>query len=390
MEILIHITVWTHILLTIGNKDTIMDLKFTTCENFMKLTQQRIGFACKYMHPDQTQKKKILEDIQRPLNTRSTTVQWLNRQTRDVAEERLWDIMVHNIASYKRLIEYVGSLPKELRMVRLGSDVLPVYTEPTWCYYWRLPMVRDYCEKHFAPVGETARALDVRLSMHPGQFTVLASDNSEIVERSIEEFEYHTDVLRWMGYGRTFQDFKCNVHISGRKGPAGIKAVLPRLSKEARNCITIENDENKWGLDASLELADDVALVLDIHHHWCREGEYIQPTDDRFARVIDSWRGVRPVIHYSYSRNEHLPEGFAHNEMPDMPTLLETGYKKAKLRAHSDYYPNNAVNDYALSFLPYADIMCESKAKNLASIDLYKYWVGESYENNRYKTKLTA
>ena len=93
------------------------------------------------------------------------------------------------------------------------------------------------------------RALDVRLSMHPGQFTVLASDNEEIVERSIEEFEYHTDVIRWMGYGRTFQDFKCNVHISGRQGPAGIKhAVDTRLSSEARNTITIENDENKWGL----------------------------------------------------------------------------------------------------------------------------------------------
>ena len=336
--------------------------------------QQRIGFACKYMNPDQSQKKKILEEIQRPLNTRSTTVRWLNNQTRDVAEERLWDLMVHNIASYKRLIEYVGSLEPALRMVRLGSDVLPVYTEPTWCYFWRKPDVIAYCEKEFAKVGATARALDVRLSMHPGQFTVLASDNEEIVERSIEEFEYHTDVIRWMGYGLTFQDFKCNVHISGRQGPAGIKHVVDtRLSPEARNTITIENDENKWGIQDSLELVDTCALVLDIHHHWCREGEYIRPTDDRFTRVIDSWRGVRPVIHYSYSRTEHLPEGFAHDTMPDFPALLEAGHKKAKLRAHSDYYPNNAVNDYALSFLPYADIMCESKCKNLASIALHKY-----------------
>jgi UV DNA damage endonuclease len=334
---------------------------------------KRIGFACKYMHPDQTQKKKLLEEIQRPLNTRSTTVQWLNRQPRDVAEERLWDIMVHNIQSYYNLIEYVGGLPNALRMVRLGSDVLPVFTEPTWCYFWKRPDVVRYCEEHFARVGALARSLDVRLSMHPGQFTVLASDNDDIVDRSIEEFEYHTNVLRWMGYGRTYQDFKCNVHISGRRGPQGIKDALKRLSPEARNTITIENDENKWGLDASLELADDVALVLDIHHHWCREGEYIQPTDDRFARVIDSWRGVRPVIHYSYSRNEHLPEGFAHDTMPDMTALLEAGYKKAKLRAHSDYYPNQLVNDWALSFLDYADIMCESKCKNLASIDLYKY-----------------
>ena len=334
---------------------------------------KRIGFACKYMHPDQTQKKKLLEEIQRPLNTRSTTVQWLNRQTREVAEQRLWDIMVHNIESYHNLIKYVGGLPNELRMVRLGSDVLPVYTEPTWSYYWRLPDVRAYCEKNFAPVGETARALDVRLSMHPDQFTVLASDNEEIVERSIEEFEYHTDVIRWMGYGRTFQDFKCNVHISGRQGPAGIKhAVNNRLSPEARNTITIENDENKWGIDASLELVDTCALVLDIHHHWCREGEYIKRTDDRFTRIVDSWRGVRPVIHYSVSREDVLID---HNPeiLPDMQTLLEQGYKKGKLRAHSDYMWNNAVNDWALSFLQDADIMVESKAKNLASIALYKY-----------------
>ena len=352
---------------------------------------ERIGFACKYMHPDQTQKKKLLEEIQRPLNTRSTTVQWLNRQTRDVAEERLWDLMVHNIASYKRLIEYVGSLPNELRMVRLGSDVLPVYTEPTWGYYWHKTDVRRYCEKAFAEVGETARLLDVRLSMHPGQFTVLASDNDDIVERSIEEFEYHVDCIRWMGFGQQFQDFKCNVHISGRKGPAGIKyAVDKRLSPEARNCITIENDENKWGLEHSLELVDTCALVLDIHHHWCREGEYIRPTDDRFSRVIDSWRGVRPTIHYSYSRDEWLPQGYTHNTMPDMPALLESGYKKAKLRAHSDYYPNKFVNDYALSFLPYADIMCESKCKNLASIALHKYNTEKknelSKQNVRQKT----
>ena len=351
-------------------------------------SHKRIGFACKYMHPDQTQKKKLLEEIQRPLNTRSTTVQWLNRQTREVAEERLWDIMVHNIQSYWNLINYVGGLPNELRMVRLGSDVLPVYTQSDWSYFWRKPDVRKYCETNFAHVGAKARELDVRLSMHPGQFTVLASDNPDIVNRSIEEFEYHVDCIRWMGYGQSFQDFKCNVHISGRQGPAGIKhAVNTRLSQEARNCITIENDENKWGIMDSLELVDTCALVLDIHHHWCREGEYILPTDDRYSRVIDSWRGVRPVIHYSYSRDEHLPQDYQHDYLPNMETLLETGYKKQKLRAHSDYYPNNAVNDYALSFLDYADIMCESKCKNLASIALHKYYTEKHNELSKHNVR---
>jgi UV DNA damage endonuclease len=333
---------------------------------------QRIGFACKYMDPDQTQPKKLLEELQRPLTERSTTVAWLNRQTRDVAEQRLWDIMVHNTAAAKRLVEYVGSLVPELRMVRIGSNQLPCATHPQWRYFWSRPDVVAYCEKHYGAVGDTARALDVRLSMHPGQFVVLASTSPEIVERSIEEFEYHATLIRWMGYGRKFQDFKCNVHISGRQGPAGIISAIQRLSTEARNTITIENDENAWGIEDSLELETHCALVFDLHHHWCREGEYLQPSDDRFKRVIDSWRGVRPAVHYSVSREDVL-DGHSSAVRPDKAALLVQGYKKGKLRAHSDYMWNDAVNDWALEFVDTADIMIESKMKNISSTGLYEY-----------------
>jgi UV DNA damage repair endonuclease len=301
----------------------------------------------------------------RELNGRSTTMRWL-REHPDEAEQRQWDIMNHNAAAALRMVETVGALRPELRMVRLGSEMLQGYTEKDWKAWWQQPDVQAHCERIFAPVGEAARRLDVRLSFHPGQFCVLASDNPDIVNRSIEEFEYHADMARWMGFGRTFQDFKINVHISGRQGPAGIRAALPRLSPEARNCITIENDEMSWGIDASLELANDLALVLDIHHHWIRTGEYIQAKDDRVKRIRDSWRGARrPVIHYSVSREDLLVDHDA-DVLPDMESLLNQGYKKAKLRAHSDFYWNRAVNEWAATFSQDFDIQCESKGKNLA------------------------
>ena len=336
---------------------------------------KRIGFACKWIDfASQVDGIKPKDDCKK-YNTGSTTVAWLNRQTRDVACEKLWSLMEQNIAACHILVERVGALDESLRMVRLSSDILPVYTEPTWAWFWRQPDVRRYCERHFSALGHVARSRDVRLSFHPGQFTVLASDNADIVNRSIEEFEYHVDMARWMGYGQTFQDFKINVHISGRQGPAGIRAALSRLTPEARNIITIENDEISWGIEASLELVDDLALVLDIHHHYIKTGEYILPSDDRFKRIVDSWRGARrPVIHYSYSRDEHLPEEFTHDEFPDLEKLLEAGHKKSKLRAHSDFYPNKKVNAWALSFLETADIIAESKAKNLASFQLYEQY----------------
>jgi UV DNA damage repair endonuclease len=206
--------------------------------------------------------------------------------------------------------------------------------------------------------------------MHPGQFTVLASDNPGIVERSIEEFEYHADMARYMGYGVSFQDFKINVHISGKQGPAGILRAYQRLSPEARNCITIENEENSWGLDDCLSLSDTIPIVLDIHHHWIRSGEYISPSDKRVQKVVESWRGIRPTCHYSISREDVL---VGHNSdiAPDHAQLLLEGYKKQKLRAHSDFYWNRAVNQWALGFWDSFDIMCESKGKNLASFELY-------------------
>ena len=332
---------------------------------------KRIGFACKWIdHPEQVNGIGPKDDAKQ-YNTGSTTVAWLNRQTKDVAVEKLWDLMTQNIESTRKLVERVGNLDESLRMVRLSSDLLPVYTQSDWSWFWRQTDVRAYAEKHFGQVGSLARDRNVRLSFHPGQFTVLASDSEGIVQRSIEEFEYHADMARWMGYGKTFQDFKINVHISGRQGPEGIRKTYGKLSSEARNCITIENEENSWGLNDCLDLGDILPIVLDIHHHWIREGEYIEPNDSRVIRVIESWRDLRPTLHYSISREDVLVD-HDNLSMPDHKLLLESGYKKQKLRAHSDFYWNTAVNKWALSFNNQFDIMCESKGKNIASFALYE------------------
>jgi UV DNA damage endonuclease len=331
---------------------------------------KKIGFACKWIdHPDQVNGIKPKDDAKQ-YNTGSTTVAWLNRQSQNIAEEKLWDLTKGNIEAVRKLVERVGALDENLRMVRLGSDILPVYTQRDWQFFYRLPDVRAYCERAFRAVGDVARKNSVRLSFHPGQFCVLASESDDIVNRSIEEFEYHVDMVRWMGFGKSFQDFKVNVHISGRRGPQGIIDTLQRLSPEARNVITIENDENAWGIEDSLELQKHCALVLDIHHHWVRTGEYIQASDDRCKRVVDSWRGVRPALHYSVSREEWLP-GHCDKTLPDYTALLANGHKKQKLRAHSNFYWNSAVSDWALSFLDTHDIMCESKGKNLASFAVH-------------------
>lgn len=328
---------------------------------------KKIGFACKFseLHP----KKGIVSVPE--YNCRTTTIAWLDRQSKNSAHNRLMDITKHNVTSIKKVIDHLSTLPPELRMFRISSDILPAYTHPDYQGFWKDPNTQSMLEHWFAPLGETARANDVRLSFHPDQFVVLASDRPEVVNKSIEEFEYHVDMARFMGYGKQFQDIKINVHISGRAGPDGIRLAYKRLSPEARNSITIENEEISHDLHTVLQIADICPIVLDIHHHWVNCGEYIEPSDDRVKKVIDSWRGVRPAMHYSVSREEYLVDHPRH-ERPSLNALIKNGLNKQKIRAHSDYFWNTACNEWALTFNDKFDIMCESKAKNLASIKLFE------------------
>lgn len=336
------------------------------------MTLKRLGFACKYSLLD-VKNTVISEEA---LNTKVTTVAWLKRQSTAVAVKKIEDLVAHNLSSVHKLVERVGKQIEPLRMVRLSSDLLPVYTEPNFGYVYKSATFRNYIESKFSVIGDLARKNDVRLSFHPGQFCVLASSNPDVVTRSIEDFEYHADMARWMGYGANWHDhgFKINVHIAGKAGPDGIINVLPKLSKEARNLITIENEEISYGLDDCLKLSKHLAIVLDIHHFWINTGNYIQADDPRIEMIQDSWRGVRPTMHYSISREDILL-GHPDNEMPDLNALLKQGHKKQKLRAHSDAYWNDAVNKYAVGFLQDFDIMCESKSKNIASFKLYENYV---------------
>ena len=95
----------------------------------------KIGFCCKYVTPDAKHGFVSVPE----LNTSTTTVAWLKRQTQSVAEQKLWDLMVHNIESIRLLVRQVGMLDEQLRMVRISSDILPVYTEPNFGYFWLRP-----------------------------------------------------------------------------------------------------------------------------------------------------------------------------------------------------------------------------------------------------------
>lgn len=339
----------------------------------------KIGFACQWLTPDRDGKtEKEIKEMEAPFRCTTTTVKWCTENKKDY-QEKLWSIMEHNLLALHKLVIKVATDPDPIkRMVRLSSDVLPLFTYEPFAEFYRRTDVVAYLEKKLPSIGKYAESKKVRLSFHPSQVCVLASENPNIVENSIREFEYHAFLVRCMGLGKEFQDFKCNVHLSGKGGESVFRKAYSRLSDVAKNILTIENDEFSSGLDEVLAISDLVPIVLDVHHHWINTGGYIKPTDIRVQRIIDSWRGIRPVMHYSYSKSEFL----TNHKTNGRPNYFRLGMSDSLLRQHSDDYPNEHSNRWALSFLSDFDIMCEAKLKNLARDQLVQQYYKENQNVN--------
>ncbi len=335
---------------------------------------KRIGFCCHLINSvDQVGGLKP-HDPYWQYRFKTTTIKYL-RENSSKVEEKLWDIIKHNVVAAKNIVSYVSKLAEPLRMLRLGSDIAPAYTHPDYEYFYKRSDVMSFMNKYLFEVGNIARNNDVKLSFHPDQYVVICSDNDGIVTNSLKELEYHTDIAKMMGYGLSKLDFKINVHLSGKKGVDGFIPAYNRMSPELRNMLTLENDEFQSSLDEVIKLKKYIGVVLDLHHHFIQSGEYIEASDPRIKEVIESWchdgTDRRPSIHYSQSHEDLLGE-HPRDTLPSLSTLIENGYKKTQLRAHSNNYWNTASNQWARSHWEYADIMCESKEKSLASNKLFE------------------
>lgn len=351
------------------------------------LDQQRIGFACKWVNPNTSLEKKKDEDtLVESYNQKGTTITWLNKQTKEASYKRLYDINRHNLLALSNQIRWLSNQPLALRMMRISSDFCTAYTHPDWKWVYEDTDMVKLLETNLNRIGSMARENNIRLSFHPGQFCVLNSVDDAKIDNAVEEFEYHTTLARYMGFGNEWHDsgFAINVHAGSREGGLDrlINTIENRLSPESRNLITIENDEVSHGLDSVLKITDKVAIVLDIHHHWCNTGgEYIQVDDPRVKQVVDSWRGVRPKFHLSLSKEDLAQPHTAPDELPDYKLLESKGNKLQKLRAHSDYVWSKPVANWCLTHLEWGDCMVEAKMKNLASRQLYDYWVEKNGES---------
>ncbi|UCF70088.1 MAG: UV DNA damage repair endonuclease UvsE [candidate division WOR-3 bacterium] len=215
---------------------------------------------------------------------------------KNYSEGRLIETVRANLSCLLRILQF--NVENRLYFFRVTSDLVPFASHPINKFDWQ-----KYFEPEFAMIGDFIRKNDLRISMHPDQFTLINSLDVEIFKRSVGELEYHADVLELMELDKTA---KIQIHVGGvyKEKEKSMDRFIKRyrmLSKRIRKRLVVENDEHSYTLEDCLKIHAAVGLpvLFDVYHHrWNNNGEEIQQCMERSGRTWANRDGI-PMVDYS-------------------------------------------------------------------------------------------
>lgn len=299
-------------------------------------------------------------------------------------DSRRWAQQPHLSVSLAYLRDILGYLAEHrIHFYRLSSSLAPYATHPALPAFHRQI---DECRLELAAVGDLARAARMRLTMHPGPWVHLESEDEGQAARAAAELHHAAALFEAMGLG---DESVLVIHAQGngtggeaagvRGGCAGggrtgaesasgarMARRIEALPSAVRRRLTIENGDRAGPLDACLWLhrRTGLPIVLDVLHHRCLNPGRL-PLEEALALALATWpAGQRPKVHLSSPRTELR--------------LLRRG-GRASLAAPLPSQHSDFVNPFeAIELLRFAqqrtlrpfDILLEAKAHDLALLRL--------------------
>jgi UV DNA damage endonuclease len=298
----------------------------------------------------------------------NTTLPAPNRTCRlqNATPERIVSLARENLNRLERVLHW--NAEHGINLFRISSDTVPFGSHEVNDLRWW-----EILQPEFERLGSFIREHGMRVSMHPGQFTVLNSTRAEVVQKSIAELEYHARFLDALGVDFTS---KIIVHLGGVFGdkPASLERFVENfnlLSESAQGRLIVENDEKSYSLAEALTVSKalTIPVVFDVfHHNWNPSFEGASLTE-LIDLAMQTWRESdgRPKLHYS---NQWLgkPPG-AHSQT-------------VEIAAFREFF--ESLNGQVL------DLMLETKDKEQSVLKIYRAitaLAGQCYKSNFQKKR---
>lgn len=233
---------------------------------------------------------------------------------KNFSEDRFRECVRLNLGDLKKILEW--NLSQSIYMFRISSDIIPFGSHPVNQLNWELEFKEQLQE-----LGAFIKTHHMRVSMHPGQYTVLNSPNDDIVQRAVADLSYHCRVLDGMGLSG---EHKLILHAGGVYGDK--HTAMKRFTENAAHLpdeikcrLVIENDDKNYTAADVLELADSVRLpvVYDNLH------DELNPSIiDRGVRMSSieimeqaskTWKPEDGGMKCHYSEQDEIKKGGAHS-----------------------------------------------------------------------------
>lgn len=281
-----------------------------------------------------------------PIKFQKMTFSSFSKMERDKALNALGSRILNNM---RTTLEYMRYCSDRGYCYRLSSDLFPLVTyERAGVSVEDLPQ-SDSISEVIRDIRDHVSETGIRVSTHPDQFNVLASENEDALKRTVRELNFQSRFMDMIGLPADY-DSPINIHVNNNGGEPGeivkrFKRGLSLLDENCRARLVVENDDKPacWSVNKlSRHLHEETGcpLTFDYLHHECHPDGL---DEERALRVCyDSWGAHRPLFHYSESRDESNP------------------------RAHADY-PDSCPDTYGLDF----DLDFEFKMKNKA-VELFE------------------
>lgn len=231
--------------------------------------------------------------------------------------ERLIETVEANLSALRTILEW--NIDNDILFFRISSTTVPFASHPVMTVDWQ-----RIFEPVLGEIGELIRDHDMRINMHPGQYTLLNALKPDVVQASISELTYHAELLDLLGLGHTN---KIQIHTGGVYGDKDAASdrfaeTYADLPESIRRRLVIENDERQYSLADNLRIHErtGIPLLFDTFHHSIfNEGETLA---EAMALVVPTWEGHgQPMIDYS-SQNPEKQSG-AHTASIDLDDFAE-------------------------------------------------------------------
>ncbi len=265
----------------------------------------------------------------------------------NLTSEKAEAVARENLMTLQKMLEW--NLTQGIHFLRIGSSIIPLASHEAFPFNWL-----ERFEKELTEIRDFARQHAMRLSMHPGQYTVLNSPKENVVAASVRELEYHAAFLEAVDPGSGTM----TLHAGGAYGDK--VTALKRLEKNigllsplAKGKLTLENDDRTFHTEDVLSVCESAGLpvIFDFFHH------KLNPVRERWdegltelvERVVNTWGGRIPKFHLSSPRDFTT----AHADFVELGDFLQVTGTLDQIGGDEPY-----------------DVMLEAKQKDVALLRL--------------------